>query len=63
MMNLHVINKECHVGNIHILGVAASAVFIIGDTQTITSASIFDTPPEAVTIGLVPLAAETTSVI
>lgn len=62
-MNLNVINKECRVGDIRILGVAASAVFIIGDTQTITCASMFDTPPEAVSIGLVPLSAETTSAI
>lgn len=60
-MNLHVVNKECIVGDIRILGVAASAVFIIGDAETITAASIFDTPPEAVTIGLVPFAAESTS--
>lgn len=62
-MNLNVINKECRVGDIRLLGVTSSAVFIIGDTQSITAASMFDTPPEAVTFALVPLAAETTSAI
>lgn len=62
-MNVNVINKECRVGDIRILGVSASGVFIIGDTQTITCSSMFDTPPEAVTFALVPLSAETTSAI
>lgn len=62
-MKLHVINKECTVGDIRIIGIAASSVFLIGDTQTISQASIFDTPPDAVTVGLVPFAAESTSAI
>ncbi len=60
-MNLNVVNKECRVGNIHIIGVASSAVFIIGDTQTISTASAFDSPPESVSIGLVPFAPEAPS--
>lgn len=62
-MNVQVINREISVGDIRILGVASSAILLVGDTQSITCLSIFDTPPEAVTIGLVPLAAETTSAV
>ncbi|HZH60200.1 MAG TPA: spore gernimation protein GerPD [Metabacillus sp.] len=56
-MNFTVVNREIQVGNIHIVGVASSSVFLIGDTQTISLSSIFDTPPESLIIGpLVPLA-------
>jgi spore germination protein PD len=56
-MNFTVVNKEISVGNIRIIGVTSSSVFIIGDTEVITCSSIFDTPPEALIIGpLVPLA-------
>jgi spore germination protein PD len=55
-MIFQVINKEISVGNIRIIGVSSSSVVLVGDTQVITSSTIFDTPPEAVTIGpLVPL--------
>jgi spore germination protein PD len=55
-MNFKVVNKEIAVGDIRIVGVSSSSLFIIGDTQVITLASAFDTPPEAVIIGpLVPL--------
>jgi spore germination protein PD len=55
-MNFTVVNKEISIGNIRIIGVSNSAVFIIGDTEVITCSSIFDTPPEALIIGpLVPL--------
>jgi spore germination protein PD len=58
-MNFHVTNKALCVGDIRIIGVSSSSVFLIGDTQTIVCSSIFDTPPEAVSIGpLTPLAAE-----
>jgi spore germination protein PD len=57
-MNYTVINKEISVGNIRIIGVTSSSVFLIGDTEVINCSSIFDTPPESLIIGpLVPLAA------
>ncbi|MDR4887099.1 spore gernimation protein GerPD [Fredinandcohnia sp. QZ13] len=58
-MNFTVVNKELQVGYIDIVGVSTSAVFIIGDAQTISMASAFDTPPESLIIGpFVPLAPE-----
>ncbi len=56
-MNFTVVNHEISVNTINIIAVASSAVFIIGDTKTITSSSIFDTPPESLIVGpLVPIA-------
>lgn len=56
-MNFSVVNKEINVGNIQIVGVSTSSVFLIGDTRTISLASAFDTPPESLIIGpYVPLA-------
>jgi spore germination protein PD len=58
-MNFTVINKQISVGNIRIVGVASSSVFLIGDTEVVTLSSMFDTPPESVTVGpLAPLPAE-----
>ncbi|THE12599.1 spore gernimation protein GerPD [Bacillus timonensis] len=58
-MNFTVVNKELQVGHIDIVGVSTSAVFIIGDAQTISMTSAFDTPPESLIIGpFVPLAPE-----
>ncbi|WP_078435248.1 spore gernimation protein GerPD [Metabacillus halosaccharovorans] len=52
-----VVNRNIEVGNIRVVGVASSSVFLIGDTQTISLSTIFDTPPESLIIGpLVPLA-------
>jgi spore germination protein PD len=50
-MELNVINKELHVGNIEIIGIASSSLFIIGDAQTIQQAATFDTPAESLIIG------------
>ncbi|KIL39272.1 spore gernimation protein GerPD [Gordoniibacillus kamchatkensis] len=50
-MDFYVENKEIAVGAIRIIGVSASAVFLIGDTETIMCSSIFDTPPESLIIG------------
>jgi len=56
-MNFTVVNRDIQIGNIRVVGVASSSVFLIGDTQTISLSSIFDTPPESLIIGpLVPLA-------
>jgi spore germination protein PD len=50
-MNFYVENKEIAVGTIRIIGVAASSVLLIGDTEVITCSSMFDTPPESLIIG------------
>lgn len=56
MINYTVINRELCIGNIKITGVSTSSVFQIGDTDTISMASAFDTPPESLIIGpFVPL--------
>lgn len=56
MMNFTVINRDISVGNIKITGVTTSAIFLIGDAETITLSSAFDTPPESLIVGpFVPL--------
>ncbi|MDF0726961.1 spore gernimation protein GerPD [Cytobacillus sp. S13-E01] len=56
-MNFTVVNRDLCVGNIKVIGVATSSVFLIGDTKTISLSSTFDTPPESLIIGpFVPLA-------
>lgn len=56
-MKMVVENKGILIGDIHVVAVASSSVFLIGDTETIICSSIFDTPPESLIIGpLVPLA-------
>lgn len=58
-MNYTVVNKDLCVGFVNIIGVSSSSVFLIGDTNTISLSSIFDTPPEALIVGaFVPLAPE-----
>jgi len=46
-MQFNVVNHGLSVGDIKIIGITSSSVFLIGDTQFITMSSIFDTPPEA----------------
>ncbi len=59
-MDYTVINHDISVGNIKATVVAGASVFIIGDSQIISPSSIFDTPPEAISIGpFVPPATET----
>lgn len=50
-MNLQVENKTLCVGDIKVVGVASASVLLIGDTQSITLSSVFDTPPESLIIG------------
>ncbi|TXC89655.1 spore gernimation protein GerPD [Metabacillus litoralis] len=58
-MNFTVVNKDIQVGAIRVTGVSSSSVFLIGDTNTISLSSVFDTPPESLIIGpLVPLASQ-----
>lgn len=55
-MNFIVINHEISVGEIKINAVSSSSILLVGDSQEISCSSIFDTPPEAVTLGpFVPL--------
>lgn len=58
-MIFQVYNREIAVGNIQIKGISSSSTFLIGDTETIQLASIFDTPAESLIIGpSVPLSPE-----
>jgi spore germination protein PD len=58
-LNFHVENKQISVGEVRIIAVASSSVFLIGDTEEIIVSSMFDTPPESIIVGpLVPLPAE-----
>ena len=50
-MRYYVVNRGLSVGNIRILGVASSSLVLIGDTDTISLASVFDTPPESYIVG------------
>ncbi|WP_203364168.1 spore gernimation protein GerPD [Bacillus sp. REN10] len=55
-MYLQVMNRELEVGQISIIAVSSSSYFQIGDTDTITLYSSFDTPPESLIISpFVPL--------
>jgi spore germination protein PD len=57
-MNFQVTNKALCVGDIRIIGVSSSSVFLIGDTEQIICSSIFDTPPESVIVGAATLPPE-----
>lgn len=50
-MKIHVTNKALCVGDVRIIGISSSSVFLIGDTEQIICSSIFDTPPESVIVG------------
>jgi spore germination protein PD len=51
-LNFTVYNYGLYVGNIEILGVASSSVFLIGDNETMQLSSMFDTPPESFIVGV-----------
>ncbi|TDF98140.1 spore gernimation protein GerPD [Paenibacillus piri] len=58
-MNFQVTNKSLCVGDVRVVGVSSSSVFLIGDTEQIICSSIFDTPPESVIVGVeTPLSSE-----
>lgn len=58
-LNMHVENRGIHIGEIRVVGVSSSSVLLVGDTETISCSSIFDTPPESLIIGpWVPLSPE-----
>jgi spore germination protein PD len=55
-MNMQVYNRDIHVDNIRVEAIASSSLLLVGDTDTIQLASIFDTPAESLIIGpFVPL--------
>ncbi|MDP4085054.1 MAG: spore gernimation protein GerPD [Bacillota bacterium] len=60
-MNYEVYNRDIHVENIRIIGVASASLVMVGDTETIQLASTFDTPAESLIIGpFVPLQPDVT---
>ncbi|WP_127530075.1 hypothetical protein [Paenibacillus kobensis] len=55
-MIFYVVNHEICVGSIEVLGVSSSSLLQVGDNDTISLFSMFDTPPESVVVGqLAPL--------
>jgi spore germination protein PD len=48
---LNVTNGPVSVGSIRVIGVSLSASLLLGDTESITLSSYFDTPPESVIVG------------
>ncbi len=50
-MNVNITNHLLCVGSLELVGVASASMLQIGDTDTITLYSIFDTPPESIIIG------------
>ncbi|MBB6673401.1 spore gernimation protein GerPD [Cohnella nanjingensis] len=50
-VQLNVTNGPVAIGSIRIIGVSSSASFLIGDTESLTLSSFFDTPPESVIVG------------
>jgi len=55
-LNLNVTNGPVTVGAIRLIGVSSSSSVLLGDTESITLYSYFDTPPESVIVSpLAPL--------
>lgn len=55
---LTVTNGPVNVGTISLVGVSSASSLLLGDTESITLYSFFDTPPESVIVGpLAPLPA------
>ncbi|BBI33041.1 spore gernimation protein GerPD [Cohnella abietis] len=50
-INLNVTNGPVNVGSICLLGVSSSSALLLGDTESLTLYSYFDTPPESVIVG------------
>ncbi|WP_391560727.1 spore gernimation protein GerPD [Robertmurraya sp.] len=46
-MNVRIRNKKIQVGNVKVGGVGSASLFLIGDAEVITSASVFDTPADS----------------
>jgi spore germination protein PD len=55
-LNFNVTNGPVCVGSIRLIGVSSASSFLLGDTESITLYSYFDTPPESVIVGVGSLA-------
>lgn len=51
MLHFTVVNHHLCVGQIEILGVSSASMLQVGDTDSVTLYSMFDTPPESVVVG------------
>ncbi|WP_425590026.1 hypothetical protein [Fictibacillus sp. S7] len=56
-MNVKIINRMLAVHEFNIIGVSISSVLLIGDAESISAGSTFDTPPTSLVVGplLVPI--------
>jgi len=53
---LHVTNGLVNIGAIRVIGMSSSASLLVGDADSLTLYSFFDTPPESLIVGpLAPL--------
>lgn len=53
---MQVTNGQVNVGSVRLIGITSSSALLIGDTESFTLYSYFDTPPESVIVGpLAPL--------
>jgi spore germination protein PD len=48
---LNVTNGPVSVGSIRLIGMSLSSSLLLGDTESITLYSYYDTPPESVIVG------------
>ncbi|MCL6606341.1 MAG: spore gernimation protein GerPD [Paenibacillus sp.] len=46
-MKVTIVNKIIKIGNIEIKGLGSSSVVLIGDTESISNSSYFDTPADS----------------
>jgi spore germination protein PD len=47
-MKVTVINGELNVGAVKVISISGSSVFLVGDTQTINSSSVFSSTTESI---------------
>lgn len=59
-MIYQVINGDICVRSVSIEDLSASASLFIGDTKTVTLLSFYETPPESLILGAIPVAAALT---
>ncbi|SFE75488.1 hypothetical protein SAMN05428981_10837 [Bacillus sp. OV194] len=50
-MNVKVINRKLAVHEVNIVGVSISSILLIGDAESISTGSAFDTPPTSLVVG------------
>ncbi|MGG1572052.1 hypothetical protein [Fictibacillus sp. NRS-1165] len=50
-MHVKVINRKIAVHELDIMGVSISSILLIGDAESISSGSAFDTPPTSLVVG------------